>query len=52
MKQLIFDVKMASELRRKGRKTRSHGTFRAKRKPNSKRVIINSYANPYYKVVS
>lgn len=52
MKQLIFDIQRANELRRKGRKTRSHGTHRAKRKPNSKRVIINSYANPYYRVIA
>lgn len=51
MKQAIFEPKVAAVLRAKGRKTRSHGTYRAKRKPNSKRVVINSYNNPQYKLV-
>lgn len=50
MKNLIFEPKKAAELFKKGRKTRSHGTYRAKRKPNSKRVVVNSYNNPQYKL--
>ena len=39
MKVAIFqDRKLMEELRRKGRKVVSHGTFRAKRHPNSPRV--------------
>ena len=39
MKTQIFkDRKLAMELRRKGRKTVSHGTHRAKRHPGSPRL--------------
>lgn len=39
MKVAIFeDREQMRKLHNMGRKTKSHGTFRAKRKPNSKRV--------------
>lgn len=39
MKVAIFeDRDMMRKLNKMGRKTKSHGTFRAKRKPNSPRV--------------
>ena len=50
MKVAIFNPTQARELRAKGRKTRSHGTFRAKRKPHSKRVAVNAFDNPQYRV--
>jgi len=38
MKTMLFEHARAIVLRKKGRKVRSHGTFRAKRHPNSKLV--------------
>lgn len=39
MKTAIFEDRVLSDkLRRMGRKTKSHGSFRMKRKPNSKKV--------------
>lgn len=38
MKTLIFSNEIARVLSRKGRKVRSHGTFRAKRHPRSPRL--------------
>lgn len=36
--RIFSDIELSKELRKKGRKTVSHGTFRAKRHPTSPRV--------------
>ena len=48
MKVQIFNNELTRILRDKGRKVRSHGSFRAKRKPNSKRVRADIRKNPQY----
>ena len=49
MKVAIFeDRDTMLKLNRMGRKTKSHGTFRAKRKPNSKRVRGSTKQSQYF----
>jgi hypothetical protein len=50
LKVQIFGNAKAKELRAKGRKVRSHGTFRAIRHPNSPRVRDYMKTNPQYNV--
>jgi hypothetical protein len=50
MKVQIFGNELTRELRKKGRKTRSHGTYRAARKPNSPRNREYVRTNPQYSV--
>lgn len=48
MKVAIFeDRNQMVKLHKMGRKTKSHGTFRAKRKPNSPRVRTQSKVTRY-----
>ena len=48
MKVAIFEDRATMvKLNKMGRKTKSHGTFRAKRKPNSKRVRSNTKETLY-----
>jgi len=51
MKTAIFSNELGKKLRAMKRKTRSHGSCRAKRKPNSPRVRVDTHTNAQYVVV-
>jgi len=51
MKVQIFDNETSKKLRKMGRKVRSHGSFRAKRKPNSPRVRKDLRESAQYRSV-